>query len=99
MNISEFCIRHPVATTLMSIALVAGGMFGYLFLPVAALPRVEFPVIKDTESLNRKHVLRAGVATIVDKALVNDVIAKQRQKIDEAAGVQALPLGDEGEPD
>jgi HAE1 family hydrophobic/amphiphilic exporter-1 len=51
MNISEFCIRHPVATTLMSVALVAGGIFAYLFLPVAALPRVEFPVINVSASL------------------------------------------------
>jgi hydrophobic/amphiphilic exporter-1 (mainly G- bacteria), HAE1 family len=51
MNVSEFCIRHPVATTLMSVALVAGGIFAYLFLPVAALPRVEFPVINVSASL------------------------------------------------
>jgi hydrophobic/amphiphilic exporter-1 (mainly G- bacteria), HAE1 family len=51
MNISEFCIRHPVATTLMSVALVVGGIFAYLFLPVAALPRVEFPVINVSASL------------------------------------------------
>ena len=51
MNISEFCIRHPVATTLMSIALVASGLFAYAFLPVAALPRVEFPVINVSASL------------------------------------------------
>src|SRR5690606_41176643 len=51
MNISEFCIRHPVATTLMSVALVAAGIFGYLFLPVAALPRTEFPVINVSASL------------------------------------------------
>lgn len=51
MNISEFCIRHPVATTLMSIALIAGGIFSYIFLPVAALPRVEYPVISVSASL------------------------------------------------
>jgi len=51
MNISEFCIRHPVATTLMSVALVTGGVFAYLFLPVAALPRTEFPVINVSASL------------------------------------------------
>jgi hydrophobic/amphiphilic exporter-1 (mainly G- bacteria), HAE1 family len=51
MNISEFCIRHPVATTLMSAALVCAGIFGYLFLPVAALPRTEFPVISVSASL------------------------------------------------
>jgi HAE1 family hydrophobic/amphiphilic exporter-1 len=51
MSISEFCIKHPVATTLMSVALVAAGIFAYAFLPVAALPRVEFPVINVSASL------------------------------------------------
>ncbi|HEY6832268.1 MAG TPA: efflux RND transporter permease subunit [Pseudolabrys sp.] len=52
MNISEFCIRHPVATTLMSAALVVGGLFAYTFLPVAALPRTEFPVVNVSASLS-----------------------------------------------
>ncbi|RWF17042.1 MAG: efflux RND transporter permease subunit, partial [Mesorhizobium sp.] len=43
--ISEFCIRRPVATLLMSFALVLGGIFAYKFLPVAALPSAEFPVV------------------------------------------------------
>jgi hydrophobic/amphiphilic exporter-1 (mainly G- bacteria), HAE1 family len=51
MNVSEFCIRHPVATTLMSAALVAGGMYAYTFLPVAALPRTDSPVIAVSASL------------------------------------------------
>src|SRR4030095_13150785 len=51
MNISEFCIRHPVATTLMSAAWVVSGIFAYMFLPVAALPRTEFPVINVSASL------------------------------------------------
>ncbi len=51
MNISEFCIRHPVATTLMSAALVVSGTFAYMFLPVAALPRTEFPVVNVSASL------------------------------------------------
>ena len=51
MNMSEFCIRHPVATTLMSAALVVAGIFAYMFLPVAALPRTEFPTINVSASL------------------------------------------------
>ena len=51
MNISEFCIRRPVATILMSMAIVMGGMFAYLQLPVAALPRADFPVINVSASL------------------------------------------------
>jgi HAE1 family hydrophobic/amphiphilic exporter-1 len=49
--ISEFCIRRPVATLLMSFALILGGVFAYRFLPVAALPQAEFPVINVSASL------------------------------------------------
>ena len=51
MSISEFCIRRPVATLLMSIALIVGGVFAFGLLPVAALPRTEFPVINVSASL------------------------------------------------
>jgi HAE1 family hydrophobic/amphiphilic exporter-1 len=51
MNISGFCIRHPVATILMSFAMVLAGLFAYRFLPVAALPRAEFPVVNVSAQL------------------------------------------------
>jgi HAE1 family hydrophobic/amphiphilic exporter-1 len=51
MNISEFCIRRPVATLLMSIALILGGLFAFDLLPVAALPRTDFPVINVSAQL------------------------------------------------
>ncbi|MGX5733071.1 efflux RND transporter permease subunit [Bosea thiooxidans] len=51
MNISSFCIRHPVATILMSVSLVLAGLFAYRFLPVAALPRAEFPVVNVSAQL------------------------------------------------
>lgn len=51
MNISSFCIRHPVATILMSVALVMAGTFAYRVLPVAALPRAEFPVVNVSAQL------------------------------------------------
>ncbi|RWX60021.1 efflux RND transporter permease subunit, partial [Mesorhizobium sp. M2A.F.Ca.ET.039.01.1.1] len=46
-----FCIRRPVATLLMSFALILGGIFAYKFLPVAALPSAEFPVVNVSASL------------------------------------------------
>ncbi|HET6159967.1 MAG TPA: efflux RND transporter permease subunit [Dongiaceae bacterium] len=51
MNVSEFCIRRPVATLLMSIALIVGGVFAFDLLPVAALPRTDFPVINVSAQL------------------------------------------------
>jgi hydrophobe/amphiphile efflux-1 (HAE1) family protein len=46
MNISEPFIRRPVATSLLMVALVLVGWLGYRFLPVAALPTVDFPTIQ-----------------------------------------------------
>ncbi len=51
MNISEPFIRRPVGTSLLAIGVFALGMVGYQFLPVAALPRVDFPMIAVNASL------------------------------------------------
>ena len=51
MSVSAFCIRHPVATILMSCALILGGLFAWRSLPVAALPRAEFPVVNVSAQL------------------------------------------------
>ncbi len=45
-SLSAPFILRPVATTLLSIALLLLGGLGYAFLPVANLPNVEFPVIR-----------------------------------------------------
>src|ERR687885_2536540 len=45
MSISELCIRRPVMTCLLTIAAVVAGIVAYTRLPVAAVPRVDFPVI------------------------------------------------------
>ena len=45
MNISAPFIQRPVATILLAVALVGAGLFAYRFLPVAALPTVDFPVV------------------------------------------------------
>ncbi|MEI9978346.1 MAG: efflux RND transporter permease subunit [Edaphobacter sp.] len=45
MNFSAPFIRRPVATFLMSVAVILAGAVAYTLLPVASLPQVEFPVI------------------------------------------------------
>ena len=50
--ISEFCIRRPVATTLLAIGAILAGLAGYRMLPVAALPQVDFPTINVSSSLS-----------------------------------------------
>ncbi|WP_458095085.1 efflux RND transporter permease subunit [Roseomonas sp. WA12] len=45
MNLSAIFIRRPVMTGLLSAAIVLAGIMGYRLMPVAAVPRVDFPVI------------------------------------------------------
>src|SRR6266853_1829076 len=45
MTLPELCIRRPVMTTLLMMAFVVFGVFSYRLLPVAAIPRVDFPTI------------------------------------------------------
>ncbi len=48
MNISRQFILRPVATLLLMIALVMGGILGYKQLAVSALPQVDYPTIQVT---------------------------------------------------
>lgn len=45
MTLPELCIRRPVMTTLLMLAFVIFGLFSYRLLPVAAIPKVDFPTI------------------------------------------------------
>src|SRR5215467_10447780 len=45
MNISGPFIRRPIGTSLLAAALLLSGILAFNFLPVAPLPRVDFPVI------------------------------------------------------
>ncbi len=45
MNPSEIFILRPVATTLLMVAILLAGMFAYNFLPLSALPEVDYPTI------------------------------------------------------
>ena len=51
MNISAPFIRRPVATSLLTIALLLSGALAYRMLPVAPLPEVEYPTISVNANL------------------------------------------------
>ena len=46
MNPSAPFIQRPVATSLLMIAIMLVGVVGYLFLPLSALPEVDYPTIQ-----------------------------------------------------
>jgi len=51
MSLPELCIRRPVMTTLITLSFIIFGLFAYRQLPVAALPRVDFPTINVSANL------------------------------------------------
>jgi HAE1 family hydrophobic/amphiphilic exporter-1 len=51
MNISEPCIRRPIATSLLMMAIGFVGLVTLPFLPVAPLPQLDFPTISVNATL------------------------------------------------
>jgi multidrug efflux pump len=51
MSVSSPFIQRPIATSLLGVAVMLGGLLGYLWLPVSSLPQVDFPTIQVTTQL------------------------------------------------
>jgi multidrug efflux pump len=71
VNISSPFINRPVATTLLTIAVVLAGALAYRTLPVSPLPQVDFPTIAVTAQLPgaSPETMAATVATPLERAL------------------------------
>jgi multidrug efflux pump len=70
-SISEPFIRRPVGTTLLAIGLFLVGMVAYVFLPVSAVPNVDFPAIRvsATRPGADPSVMAATVAAPLERRL------------------------------
>ncbi|MGH7272110.1 MAG: efflux RND transporter permease subunit, partial [Polyangiaceae bacterium] len=68
-SISSPFIRRPVATSLLAAALVLAGVLAYIHLPVAKLPRVDFPTIQVSASLPgaSPETMASSVATPLER--------------------------------
>src|ERR687885_1031101 len=71
MTLSEICIRRPVMTTLITASIIVFGIFAYRLLPVAALPKVDFPTIQITATLPgaSPETMAASVASPIERQL------------------------------
>src|SRR6195256_5085765 len=65
MNISAPFIHRPIATALLMVGLLVGGLVAYPLLPVAALPNVNFPTLQVTAQLpgTDPQTMASSVAT------------------------------------
>ena len=71
MGFVRLCVERPVATILLTLALVFGGLFGYRQLAVSALPEVDLPTIQIEASLPGANpgTMAASVATPIERQL------------------------------
>src|SRR5579863_5046304 len=71
MNISSPFIHRPVATTLLTVAIVIAGAIAFNVLPVSPLPQVDFPTINVGAGLPgaSAETMASSVATPLERQL------------------------------
>jgi HAE1 family hydrophobic/amphiphilic exporter-1 len=69
LSLSSPFIRRPVATSLIAIAFLLVGIVGYVSLPVASLPNVDFPTVQVSASLPgaSPETMASNVATPLER--------------------------------
>jgi hydrophobe/amphiphile efflux-1 (HAE1) family protein len=69
VNFSQPFIRRPIATSLLAVAIILAGIAGYFRLPVAPLPRVDFPTISVSAALPgaSPDTMASAVATPLER--------------------------------
>ncbi len=86
MNFSGIFIHRPVATSLMTLAIMLAGAVAFTLLPVAPLPQVDFPIISVQASLPgaSPETMATAVATPLERSLgriagVNEMTSSSAQ--------------------
>src|SRR6266702_971968 len=80
MHISAPFIRRPVATALLSLAILMAGGVAFYFLPVAALPRVDFPTI----------FVRGGLPGASPETMASSVATPLERQFGRIAGITEM---------
>lgn len=61
--------------------------------------QLNFPPVKDTDGVQRVHVLDVEGVAVIDGATVAEAIEQQRIRAQQARGVEELPFEDPDAPD
>ena len=71
MSLLELFVRKPIATGLMTFALLLLGVFAFTQLPVSPLPQAEFPTLRVSANLSgaSPEVMATTVATPLENEL------------------------------
>jgi multidrug efflux pump len=86
-------IRRPVATALLMLAIVLAGLVGYKFLPLSALPQVDFPTIQvQTLYPGGSPEVMARTVTAPLERQFGQMTGLQRMSSTSASGVSKITL-------
>ncbi|MES3023602.1 MAG: efflux RND transporter permease subunit [Pseudomonadota bacterium] len=86
-------IRRPVATSLLMLAIVLAGLVGFKFLPLSALPQVDFPTIQvQTLYPGASPEVMARTVTAPLERQFGQMSGLQRMSSTSAAGVSVVTL-------
>jgi multidrug efflux pump len=86
-------IRRPVATSLLMVAIVLAGLVGYKFLPLSALPQVDFPTIQvQTLYPGASPEVMARTVTAPLERQFGQMAGLSRMSSTSAAGVSVVTL-------
>ena len=93
MNPSAFFIRRPVATILSMAAIFLGGALGFYFLPVSALPTVDYPTIEVRTFYPgaSPEVMASGVTAPLERQL-GQMAGLDQMNSTSAAGASVIAL-------
>jgi multidrug efflux pump len=93
MSPSAPFIRRPVATSLLMLAIVLAGLVGYKFLPLSALPQVDFPTIQvQTLYPGASPEVMARTVTAPLERQFGQMSGLSRMSSSSAAGVSVVTL-------
>jgi multidrug efflux pump len=93
MSPSAPFIRRPVATSLLMLAIVLAGLVGYKFLPLSALPQVDFPTIQvQTLYPGASPEVMARTVTAPLERQFGQMAGLSRMSSTSAAGVSVITL-------
>src|SRR5690349_18507520 len=81
MSVSEPFIRRPVGTSLLAAGLFLAGIVAYRFLPVAPIPRVDFPMI----------TVQANLPGADPTTVASTVAAPLERRLSQSSGVTEIP--------
>ncbi|MER2519998.1 MAG: efflux RND transporter permease subunit [Bdellovibrionales bacterium] len=93
MNLSRLFILRPVATSLLMIAILLVGLVGYKFLPLSALPEVDYPTIQVQTFYPgaSPDVMTSSITSPLEKQLGQMPGLKQMSSVS-AAGASVITL-------